>query len=106
MNKILKCAILLLGVALSSCTDKKEKYMTEFADLVNAAQFHPAEKTDGDWKDIVEERTDFMRKKFMDVYSKLTSEDKVKIDSLDNVLKGTVLRYTKSQKVYEAITKE
>lgn len=106
MSKIVKYAALLLLVVLSSCGDKREKYIAEFAELVSAAQFHPAEKTDGDWKDIVEQRKDFMRGKFVKVHADLTLEDKAKIDSLDNELKKTVLKHTKNQKVYEAITRE
>lgn len=106
MSKKIKYAALLFLVVVSSCGDKKENYISEFAELVSTAQFHPAEKTDGDWKDLVEKRRDFMRGKFVKVHADLTLADKAKIDSLDNELKNTVLKYTKNQKVYEAITRE
>lgn len=106
MSKAAKCMALLLLITLSSCTDKKEKYLSGFAELVSTAQFHPAEKTDSDWESIVKDRSNFMREKFVDIHPELTSEDKSKIDSLDNVLRRTVLQYTKSQKAFEAITKE
>ncbi len=106
MSKMIKYAALLLLIVLSSCGNKREKYLTEFSELVETAQFHPAEKTDKDWKKLVDQRNDFLRNKFVKVHADLTRADKETIDSLDGVLKKTVLEYTKNQKVYEAITRE
>ncbi len=103
----MKCVILLLLVqGLSSCADKKVKYLDDFAELVKVAQFHPAEKTDSDWEDVVDDRRDFMREKFVEIHSELSLDELKRIDSLDNVLKATILKHTKSQKVFEAVTKE
>lgn len=106
MSKIIRYTALLLLVVFYSCGNKREKYLAEFEELVSSAQFHPAEKTDKDWRELVDKRKDFLRNKFVKVHADLTPQDKVTIDSLDEVLKETVLKYTKNQKVYEAITRD
>lgn len=106
MKTCIRCLALVLVLVLSSCGDKKEKYLTEFQDLVGKAQFHPEAKGEGDWKDIVEERTEFLRKKFVEVHPELTEQELYRIDSLDTVLKQTVLRYTKKQKIFEELMKQ
>ena len=54
----------------------------------------------------MEKRAEFLRKKFVEVHAELTEEELARIDSLDEVLRGTVLRYTKKQKIYEELTKQ
>ncbi len=106
MNTCIRCLALALLLMLGACGDKKEKYLAEFQDLVGKAQFHPEVKKEGDWEDIVKERAEFLRGKFVDVHPQLTERELYVIDSLDNVLKQTVLRYTKKQKIFEELTKQ
>lgn len=106
LGLVFRCSVFALLFALSACGERKEDYLTEFRELVGQAQFHPEAKTDSDWGKIVEKRAEFLRKKFVEVHAELTEEELARIDSLDEVLRGTVLRYTKKQKIYEELTKQ
>lgn len=106
MKKFIECSAVCLLLLLSACGEKKDKYLAEFGHLVDQAQFHPEAKEESDWKDIVEDRTEFLRKEFVEVRADLTPSELARIDSLDAVLKATVLRYSKSQKIFEQLMKE
>ena len=80
---------------LSACSSKQAaSYLVDFQTLTNTALIQPETKTDKEWKLITREHDKLRKQRFVAVHAHLSPTELAQVDSLDNIIYETILKYT------------